>query len=54
MIKIVTLQVAVREYGRDIPQEEYSEKLMAAMRDVGVGVIDGTLNVFNVNKLTKQ
>lgn len=54
MIKIINLHIAVREFGRDIPQEEYCNELTDALDNLGVEVIDGTLNVFNVDLLTKN
>lgn len=54
MIKILNLHIAVREFGRDIPQEEYSNVLTDTLGLLGVEIVDGTLTVFSVDSLTKK
>lgn len=54
MIKIINLHIAVRESCRNIQNEEYCNELTDALDNLGVEVIDGTLNVFNVDLLSKK
>lgn len=56
MIKVINLCIAVKELGGcDYRQEQYNKAIINALVDeLNVGIIDGTLNIFNVSKTLKM
>lgn len=56
MIKVINLCIAVKEPdGHNYHQSQYHDVITTALVEkLNVGIIDGTLNIFNIDKLLRN